>query len=109
MAKNVGILAMEIYFPPSCIQQVKLKSFAVFKPFFILGFCLNIVRLTNVVEKKSKKLVGLISICCLFVQLCKVDPSGDLLWVSFSIFLDLSGKKWNLGTDHGTLLINFCC
>lgn len=24
MAKNVGILAMDIYFPPTCVNQVKI-------------------------------------------------------------------------------------
>lgn len=27
MAKNVGILAMEIYFPPTCIQQVSIHTY----------------------------------------------------------------------------------
>ncbi|KAL0331332.1 UNVERIFIED_CONTAM: Hydroxymethylglutaryl-CoA synthase [Sesamum angustifolium] len=26
MAKNVGILAMEVYFPPTCIQQEVLEA-----------------------------------------------------------------------------------
>lgn len=30
MAKNVGILAMEIYFPPSCIQQVNTTTLRFF-------------------------------------------------------------------------------
>lgn len=45
--KNVGILAMEIYFPPTCVQQVNLSFPWKFKDcpfylFFITIFCFNI-------------------------------------------------------------------
>ncbi|KAL9286480.1 putative hydroxymethylglutaryl-CoA synthase [Arabidopsis thaliana] len=38
MAKNVGILAMDIYFPPTCVQQVtKLQAFFFLFSLFIIG------------------------------------------------------------------------
>lgn len=33
MATNVGILAVEIYFPPTCVQQVTIPNF--FRSFFL--------------------------------------------------------------------------
>ena len=41
MAKNVGILAVDIYFPPTCVQQVILD-------FIPLSLILNIINLVSV-------------------------------------------------------------
>lgn len=43
MAKNVGILAMDIYFPPTCVQQVKIPSFLIFF-FDFIYFFLRLIR-----------------------------------------------------------------
>ena len=38
--KDVGILAMDIYFPPTCVQQVKLLFLPpLFPPSLLCGHC----------------------------------------------------------------------
>lgn len=88
---NVGILAMDIYFPPTCVTQVSICGFSHKALIFILSFLLCFVFCFV-----KLRFLFLVWLCCVFCfdGLCRMLWRVMMGWAKGNILLGLDRIAW---------------